>query len=181
MDVINTVRLRIRPYKKEEFAFIHRMFSDPVTMQFWPSPFTEEQTAGWISRSLDSYTAWGFGRGVIELKATGDVIGDGGLMKAELDGTTENDLGYIIHSPYWNQGYGYEAAQAILDYGFNRLGLQRMCANMPVHHHASRRVAEKLGMTLEKEYINRRNRNIQTYLFAKEMAKKSLSPENIPL
>ncbi|MDF2661175.1 MAG: family acetyltransferase [Paenibacillus sp.] len=173
MDLINTARLRIRPYEKEEFVSIHRILSDPVTMHFWPLPFTEEQTSGWIRRSLDSYAAWGFGRAVIELKETGEVIGDGGLMKAELDGTTENDLGYIIYSPYWHQGYGYEAAQAILDYGFVHLGLHRICSNMPIDHHASRRVAEKLGMTLEKEYINRRNRNIRTYLFAKETAEKA--------
>jgi RimJ/RimL family protein N-acetyltransferase len=52
-------------------------------------------------------------------------------------------------------------------YGFEELQLPRLCANMPADHISSRRVAEKLGMRLEKEFINRRNRDVLTCLYSK--------------
>ena len=54
-------------------------------------------------------------------------------------------------------------------YGFGTLQLRRICANMPVDHIASRRVAESLGMRLEKQFENKRNRNILTCLYVREV------------
>ena len=46
--------------------------------------------------------------------------------------------------------------------------MKRIVANMSHDHYSSIKVAEKLGMTKEKEFINKRNRNILTYLYTKE-------------
>ncbi len=54
-------------------------------------------------------------------------------------------------------------------YGFDTLQLHRSCANMPVDHIASRRVAERLDMRLEKLFENTRNRNILTCLYVREV------------
>lgn len=161
-----TERLRLRPYTVEDLPSLHALLSDPVTMSFWPSPFTEEQSEQWLRRAIDAY-ANGLGRLAVTLRETGEPIGDAGLFFLEIDGQPEYDLGYIISSRHWNRGYGYEAAEAIMRYGFDELKLNRICANMPVVHAASRNVAEKLGMVLEKEFANRRNRNIRTCLYAK--------------
>jgi RimJ/RimL family protein N-acetyltransferase len=37
---------------------------------------------------------------------------------------------------------------------------------MAFDHVGSRRVAEKIGMRREREFVNRRNRDILTYLYA---------------
>jgi len=70
-------------------------------------------------------------------------------------------------SDYWGQGFGFEAANALLIYGLTDLKLQRICANMPATHNASRRVAEKLGMKLDKQFLNSRNREILTCVYVK--------------
>lgn len=164
--VITTSRLTIRMYTDSDVERLHKILSDPSTMSFWPSPFELEQTTRWIERSIDAYESGGFGRWAVELTSTGELIGDAGLMKLDIDGVPENDLGYIIHAGQWGRGYGLEAASACLQYGFDTLGLKRICANMPADHIASRKVAERLGMKLEKQFDNVRNRNIRTCLYA---------------
>ena len=59
------------------------------------------------------------------------------------------DLGYWVGLPYWNQGYATEAAQAVVDYGFRTLGLNRVSAHHMAINPASGRVMEKIGMTRE--------------------------------
>jgi ribosomal-protein-alanine N-acetyltransferase len=164
MNILHTDRLTIREYQEADFDTVSAIFSNPVTMKFWPNPFTDEQIKAWIDRSLKSYKDYGFGRYVVVLRENDQIIGDCGLVKSEIDHSLENDLGYIIDHTYWNQGYGYEAAKACLKYAFNHLELDSVVANMPYDHYSSKKVAEKLGMKLEKEFYNSRNRNILTYL-----------------
>src|SRR4028118_1203347 len=44
-------------------------------------------------------------------RQTGEPVGDCGIMRAEVGGRIENDLGYIIHHPYWGAGPGVECAR----------------------------------------------------------------------
>ncbi|WP_309122580.1 GNAT family N-acetyltransferase [Paenibacillus sp.] len=173
MNGLITDRLRIREYTVEDLPALHDILSEPLTMSFWPKPFRYDQTEEWIvKRGIEHYER-GFGRFAIEWKETGTLIGDAGLLSMEIDGIIENDLGYIVHSGYWGQGIGYEAASAVLKYGIEDLQLQRICSNMPVDHEASRKVAEKLGMTLEKRFSNRRNRDLLTCLYAWDKKRKA--------
>lgn len=168
MKVLETDRLLIRPYTLEDFDVIYGILSDPVTMSFWPKPFDKEQVTHWIERNMRSYQENGFGRWLVILKERNTVVGDCGIMKSEINNQLENDLGYIIDQHYWKQGYGTEAARACMHYAFDELQLDSICINMPVDHVSSRRVAELIGMKLETEFNNSRNRNIRTYLFRKD-------------
>ena len=163
---LQTERLLLRPYTREDVPQLHTVLSDPETMRYWPAPFTEDQTAQWVERSLGLYAS-GLGRFAIVRQADGALIGDAGLLHLEMDGVLEYDVGYIVAANEWRRGYGFEAAAAVVAYGFRTLGLDRLCANMPAAHSASRRLAEKLGMRLEKIYANERNRGIETCLYAK--------------
>ena len=169
--VIETPRLALREYQPADHAALHAILSDPLTMKFWPAPFTPEQTEAWIARQIASYAAHGYGRWAAIDRASGAQIGDVGLMKAQVNGRDEIDLGYIIHHPYWRQGYALEAARAVLDFARARPSITRVVANMAHDHHGSRRVAEKLGMAFEGEFVNARNRNIRTLLFALEIVR----------
>jgi [ribosomal protein S5]-alanine N-acetyltransferase len=163
--MIETPRTIIRPYTESDITLIAPIFADPVTMMFWPQPLSEEATAAWVRRAT-SFAATGLGHMLVELREGGAQIGDCGIVEAEINGRREYDLGYIIHYPYWRQGYGIECAQACLEYGIHTLGLRRIVANMAHDHVASARVAERLGMRREASFHNPRNRNILTYVYA---------------
>jgi len=166
MNILETKRLLLRQQTRADIESLHLIFADPVTMGFWPSPFTLETTKNWIARNIHSYSQLGFGRWAIILKETQDLIGDCGILLQEIDGVAEYDLGYIIHHPYWQQGYGTEAVGACKQYGLEILQLPRLVANMPINHFGSVRVAQKIGMTREKTFNNPKNRHIPTYVYA---------------
>lgn len=166
MNIIETKRLILKEYSINDIPELNIILSDPITMKFWPSPFTLQQTESWIHNNIARYKNLGFGRWAVILKDSGKRIGDCGIMVSEIDGKQENDLGYIFHYPFWHKGYAVEAADACKEYAFNNLGINRLCANMAFDHEASRRVAEKIGMKKEKEFLNSRNRNFLTYVYS---------------
>ncbi|WP_211236788.1 GNAT family N-acetyltransferase [Sporocytophaga myxococcoides] len=166
MTVLQTDRLIIKEYKAEYLMLVQKVFSDPLTMSFWPSPFTKEETSKWIERSILSYKEYGFGRYAIFLNETNELIGDCGILKLQADNTIVHDLGYIIYAPFWNHGFAFEAAEAIMNYGFKVLNIEKLYANMPYNHNASIKVAEKIGMKRIKEFNNSKNRSILTYLYS---------------
>lgn len=171
--ILETKRLLLRKYTIEEIDDLHAILSDPVTMQFWPKPFTRDGSEQWLHNNLKRYEEDGFGRWAIVEKASGRIIGDCGIVLAELDNRMEHDLGYILDKAYWGMGLATEVALACKEYGARELNLHRLCANMAFDHIASRRVAENIGMIREKEYCNRRNRDILTYLYVWETHSQS--------
>ena len=67
------------------------------------------------------------------------------------------EIGWILNKKYWGQGFGYEAAKALVDHFAGR-GVRRFIAHCDTENAASRKIMEKLGMTLTGEYGGRRNR-----------------------
>lgn len=163
--VLTTKRLILRCYRPGEDAALYPIMSDPVTMRFWPQPYDRAGVSGWVNRWIDSYTENGYGRWALFERETGERIGDAGLIRTVLMGQEVIDLGYIIHNPYWRQGYAVEAAAAIRDHAFEVLGIGRLVANMAHDHAGSARVAEKIGMTKVAEFDNPRNRDIRTFFY----------------
>lgn len=164
--MIETKRLSIRKFVTADVEEFFEILADPQTMQFWPKPYEFDGAQAWIDRNLQSYAEQGVGRYVIVLRDEQRIIGDCGILKMQLAGEEVNDFGYIIHHPFWRKGYAEEAAIAVRDYAFEQLKLPMLHANMPWNHYGSIRVAEKLGMRKIREFINQRNRNIRTMVYA---------------
>jgi RimJ/RimL family protein N-acetyltransferase len=62
------------------------------------------------------------------------------------------DVGYSLNSAYWRQGLGTEAAWAMIDAGFEVLGLHRIWAECDVRNAGSYGIMEKLGMRREAHF-----------------------------
>jgi RimJ/RimL family protein N-acetyltransferase len=63
----------------------------------------------------------------------------------------EVEIGYRLHSDYWNRSLITEAARAVRNHGFAYLKLPRVISLIHPENIPSRRVAEKNGMKVEKE------------------------------
>ena len=61
------------------------------------------------------------------------------------------EIGYRLDSAYWNRGLITEAACAVRDHAFVDLKLLRVISLVHPNNVPSRRVAEKIGMTVEKQ------------------------------
>jgi RimJ/RimL family protein N-acetyltransferase len=123
------------------------IFSDPKVMtSFGEPPFDRERMVLWVNRNLAHQTEHGFGLFSVLLKSTGLLIGDCGLEIMDIEEEPVAELGYDFRSDYWNQGFATEAALAVCGYAFQTLRLPRLVSLIRVGNHASRRVAEKIGM-----------------------------------
>lgn len=149
--LLETKRLILREMTLNHVDDLLEIFSDPEAMQFYPKPFDRQMTRTWIQRNIQRYTQDGFGIWALMLKASGNLIGDCGLALQEVDGVEEVEIGYHIHRDLWGQGFATEAAQVCRDYGFIQLGYDKLISLINPANIASRRVAEKNGMTLIKE------------------------------
>ena len=161
-----TSRLILRDFTVEDVDLLYPILSDAKTMSFWPRPFTKKETAVWIERNILSYMQNGFGRWAVILKSSGELVGDVGIHNSEVDGRTEISLGYIIDKKHWNKGYATEASLKCLEHAFAALYIEKLYATMAFDNIPSITVAEKIGMKKEREYKNKRNRNILTYIYS---------------
>jgi len=79
------------------------------------------------------------------------------------------EIGYWVAVPFWNQGYGTEAARAMVDYAFGPLGLHRVVGRFMKRNRASGRVMVKIGMKEEgclREHDQRKGRYEDVMLYA---------------
>jgi [ribosomal protein S5]-alanine N-acetyltransferase len=104
----------------------------------------------WIEKNLARYATFGFGLWLVESKETGRPLGRVGLIRQHIDGHDEDEIGYMIHRPYWRQGIAHEAACGVRDYAFNKLGMQRVISLVRPVNIPSQRTALSLGMKPEK-------------------------------
>jgi ribosomal-protein-alanine N-acetyltransferase len=84
-------------------------------------------------------------------KESGGFVGRCGLLPWTIDGQQEVEVAFALSKAYWGQGLATEAAQGILQHGFETLGLSRLICLIDPGNNASIRVAAKIGMSLEKE------------------------------
>ena len=105
------------------------------------------QELEWIIN--ECYVKYGLGMWATIHKGTGKFIGRCGLCPMDIEGHEEIEVAYMLAKEYWGQGLATEAAQGILNYGFEHEGLSHLICVINPENIASARVAEKIGMTLE--------------------------------
>lgn len=149
--MISTSRLWLREYAPADVDERSAMFADEETMRYYPRLKTRDETIGWIEWNLRSHRQHGFGLWVVELKSTGEFLGECGLVIQEVDGTREIELGYSIKRSHWGRGIATEAAGAVRDHAFEALGLRRLISIIHPDNVPSQAVARKIGMTHEKD------------------------------
>ena len=147
-----TERLRLRRMRPEDVPDWYRLvLSDPDVMRYLPSgrPVPFDRTYEVLDRFDEAWAHGGFGPWGVELRSSGALVGHAGLRRVEeLPGEVE--VLYSLGREHWGKGYATEAARASVRFGFERLGLPRILAFAVPANMPSRRVLEKLGMTLER-------------------------------
>lgn len=145
--MIETERLILRPWRKDDAAGLFKYASDPDVgpIAGW-SPHTSVENSREIIRTVfvspEIYA--------VVLKSTGEPVGSCGIMfsdglhSADM-GQREGEIGYWIGKPYWGQGLIPEAVSALLSRGFNDLNLDAVWCGYYDGNTKSKRVCEKSG------------------------------------
>ena len=153
MKFLETKRLILRHLELTDLEALFALYSDPEVKRYIPdAPLTLAEAKKELEWFLNGHPKQPeLGLWATIHKETGQFIGRCGLLPWEIDGRSEVEVAYLIDKAHWGQGLGTEAAQAILDYGFENLRLSRLICLIERENSASMRVAEKIGMTLERE------------------------------
>ena len=132
---------------------LYALYSDPDVRRYFPDgtrdlAYTKEELEYYLNGHPDHPE---LGLWATIHKASGQFIGRCGLLPWTIDGQFEVEVAYLLDKAYWGRGLGTEAARGVLDYGFDKLRLPRLVCLIERENLASIRVAEKIGMTFEKE------------------------------
>ncbi len=155
--IIETERLILREFSSDDFDALYEILSDEETMAHYPEPFNKEKVRNWIKRNINNYDEYGSGLLAVVLKENGQLIGDCGITMQNIDGEILPEIGYHIHKEHWRNGYGSEAARAVMDWAFENTGYERLYSYMKYTNTASYRTASAIGMKKVKEYPDDKN------------------------
>lgn len=150
MKVLETERLIVRRLSSGDAEFILQLLNEPSWLRFIGDKGVrtiEGARAYILNGPVEMYSRLGFGLYLVELKEEGSSIGICGLIKR--DSLKDVDIGFAFLPKYWGSGYAYEAASAVMAYGKNVLGLNRIVAVTSADNDSSAKLLEKLGLRFE--------------------------------
>ena len=160
---LTTHRLLLREFTADDWQSILTYQSDPEYLKYYT---WTERTPEAVQRFINMFIDWRNAEPrikfqfAITIKGDPTAIGIVGIRK-ESHESHEAEIGYEMAREHWGKGYGTEAAQAMLTFGFTELKLHRIAADCVADNAGSAHVLEKIGMTLEgrqrdKEYYKGR-------------------------
>ena len=151
--ILETKRLVLRHQVLQDLDDLWALYCDPEITRYIPDAPRSRQEAKeeleWHRNGHPRFPELGLWATIH--KETGRFIGRCGLLPWTIDERQEVEVAYTIAREYWGQGLATEAAKAILNYGFEQLNLSRLVSLINSENIASQKVAEKIGMTFEKE------------------------------
>jgi RimJ/RimL family protein N-acetyltransferase len=140
-----TPRLRLRPFSPDDVGVLHTQWTDPdVRRYLWDGRvIARDEVVAVVEESIAAFASRGSGFWVIELGTPPVAIGFAGLRPL-LD-APDLELYYGLDPRHWGRGYATEASRAVLDYGFDVLGLDAIPIRTDGPNAASVAVMERLG------------------------------------
>lgn len=150
VPILETERLILRKLVMADAIDMFRYASEPAVSRFmpWGVHKTIEDTKEFLAFILKAYEQQKKLTWAIELKATGQMIGTIDYVNW-LPKRFKAEIAYTLSHEYWGQGLMREAADGLLAFGFDQMGLNKVEAPIMLDNVQSRRLAEKLGMQQE--------------------------------
>ena len=151
MDIIETPRLLLRPFRAGDAADVYAYARDPRVgpAAGWPPHRSRDESLE-IIRTVFSAP----GVAALVLRETGRVVGSAGFENRHYDCLPgpDDELGYALSPACWGRGLMSEAVEALLDYGFSRLGLETIWCN---HYQGNGR---SMGVIVKCGFVHRFSR-----------------------
>jgi len=177
-----TDRLILRPFALADAPDVQRLAGDrdvaSTTLRI-PHPYEDGAAERWIAGHQEKFDRGELVNFAITVRPAGQLIGCISLTIEREHRAAE--LGYWIGKPWWGQGYATEAAKAVVQYGFEVLGLNRIYAHHFTRNPSSGRIMQKLGMSYEGRHRQAvlkwgRFEDIETYAILKNDRQPTVMP-----
>ncbi|MCU7846002.1 MAG: GNAT family N-acetyltransferase [Candidatus Thiodiazotropha sp. (ex Monitilora ramsayi)] len=149
--VFETLRLRLRPLELSDTSAVQRAASAREiadTMISLPHPYPDGEAGRYITRQQAEREAGCSATFTIEQKTEGWFCGLVEMRDIDRE-HSQGELSFWLAVEAWGRGYMGEVVQAVVRYGFEGLGLNRLYAYHMLRNPASGRVLEKNGFQQE--------------------------------
>ncbi|MEG4146751.1 GNAT family protein [Microcoleus sp. Pol12B5] len=150
LPTIETERLLLRKITLNDATDMFEYACNPEVSEYtmWSTHTSIEDTKYFLKSITKMYKKrelvdWG-----IVHKAEKKFIGTCGFVEWSMT-HSRAEIGYALSRRYWGEGYMSEAVNAVIEFGFREMFLNRIVARCEVNNIASARVMEKVGMQLE--------------------------------
>ena len=151
MENISTPRLLLRHFKKSDAPAVARIAGDRKiadTMISVPHPYTIEYFNEWLVKIDTQYKNCSAFHFAITLKSDEKLIGSIELRDIDRE-HLQAELSLWIGADWWNSGYATEAANAVIEYGFSNLKLNRIYAHRMIRNKTCGTLFNKISMRRE--------------------------------
>lgn len=147
---LETGRLRLRGWRREDFRPYHAIMSEPAVHRFFgPEPMGQEECWRRICAAAGNWLMNGFGGLAVERLSDGKLVGNVGLFTAWRDFEPqfgdEPEMGWIFATETHGTGMAHEATTALLAWAEATLPPQHIWAIISEGNEPSFKLAAKLG------------------------------------
>jgi RimJ/RimL family protein N-acetyltransferase len=146
--IAETERLIIRTWNRDDLNELRRLTNDAGLADFsisGYSNFTVDQALEWIDTEVDRFSRSGLGKFAVIRKVSQEIIGISGLFAMPEPYASSIEMNYRYPARIRGNGFAFEAAGAIVAYGFSKLNLKEINAIIDPQNAASSNLAQKLG------------------------------------
>ncbi|AEY67880.1 GNAT family protein [Clostridium sp. BNL1100] len=154
---ISSERLNFRFFTHEDFPLFYSVFSNETIMRYaWIDKISSEESAytffeGFINRG-DAVNKDGSYAFAVFSKEENEFIGFADIQIHSRNNSGGcGEIGYFLLPEYWGKGFATELANALIEFGFTRLGLHKISARCNSNNLKSEGIMKKVGMSLEGE------------------------------
>ena len=143
IPTLETKRLLLRAPTPTDYDTYCAFFADADASAFYGGPLDAGQAWRVLAMDFGHWALRGYGRWVIESKASGRMVGSCGLWWPE--GLPRSELTWWLLPEGRGQGFATEASVAAIDFGYNVLQWDLVETHMNDDNVAARRLVERLG------------------------------------
>lgn len=145
---LKTKRLTLRPIQIGDEKEIHEYAGDKdITMMFYLPNDTFEETCEFVKDNAREWESEDQTDYEFVILYEGKIIGGCDADLGHSEDRSYATLGWIMNKKYRNMGFASEAAQAVLDFSFENLGINKVYAQCDINNPASYKVMMNIGMT----------------------------------
>jgi RimJ/RimL family protein N-acetyltransferase len=151
MVILETERLILRQLAPDDSSFILELLNEPSFIRYIGDKGVrnlEDARQYILNGPMESYRVNGFGLYLVRLKTNTTPIGICGILKR--DTLPDPDVGFAFLPAFWNQGYAFESAAAVMTHARQRLGLDRILAITSPGNEPSEKLLNKIGLRFER-------------------------------
>lgn len=150
--IFETERLIVRLLQLDDADTYFDMMSNPNVMRLIPREIMSREESDTHLKmivendsSFSDKKIWG-----IETKSENEFIGLCAFLKNDKN---EDELGYRLREKFWRKGYGTEITKGLISFGFNKMNMKKITADVANTNIGSIKILEKF-MVKEDEFFN---------------------------